>query len=136
MTEQMEIFASHAIGLANGYGLHGVERRVYLVLSGHYGRENAIPMPELAALVGISTRKVQTCIEKLIKQHKIFIGSSCVPGSNGYYLITDDKDRRIARGNIARRMVSLAVRYRTLERDPEVSRLLGQLELKLLEVQS
>ena len=136
MTEQLNIFASRAIGLANGIGLHGDKRRVYLVLSGHYGRENAIPMPELAVLVGISTRKVQGCIERLIKQHKIFIGSSCVPGSNGYYLIDNDEDRRIARGNIARRMVSLAIRYRILDRDPEVSKLLGQLELKLSEAQS
>lgn len=129
MTEQLEIFTHNAIALANGHGLEGDERRVFLILSEHRGLENAIPMPDLAFYAGVSTRRVQECVESLIKRHKIFIGSSCVPGSNGYYLIANDRERRIARGNIARRMVSLAVRYRALDSDLEVAALLGQLEL-------
>lgn len=103
------------------------EATIWSILSEqHRGRAAAIPMPELAYYLNLSTRALQNCIEWLIKEHGKPIGSSCGKPS-GYYVIADAKDLELTfRNRVNRGIANLAAAYR-LKKTPEVLQALGQL---------
>lgn len=92
------------------------------------GRELAIPMPELASRLGISTRTVQSEIEYLILEHGKRIGSSCGKVS-GYYEITDEADLELVYRNRMNRAVSNWRIAARLKREAAVQEMLGQVSL-------
>lgn len=92
------------------------------------GRERAVPMPELARRLGISTRAVQSEIEYLILEHGKRIGSSCGKVS-GYYLITDEADLELVYRNRMNRAVSNFRIASRLKRETAVQEMLGQVSL-------
>jgi hypothetical protein len=79
------------------------------------GREQAISMPELASLVGLSTRALQDVIAHLIEEHNTLICSAC--GRNhGYYLPADESEYRAGVDQLKHRIMSLAKRMRAMDR--------------------
>lgn len=93
------------------------------------GRENAIPMPELAERVGLSTRSVQGEIEYLIKEQGKMIGSSCSPACPGYYEIIDQADRELTYRNLMNRAVSAWRRAAKINRREAVQEMQGQISM-------
>jgi hypothetical protein len=92
------------------------------------GRENAIPMPELAGRLGVSTRTVQSEIELLILEYGKPIGSSCGKVS-GYYMITDEADLELVfRNRINRAISNFRVAY-ALKREAAVHEMQGQMSM-------
>lgn len=92
------------------------------------GRERAVPMPELASRLGISTRAVQSEIEYLILEHGKRIGSSCGKVS-GYYLITDEADLELVyRNRMNRALGNFRIAAR-LKRETAIQEMMGQVSL-------
>ena len=93
------------------------------------GRDNAIPMRDLAAHCDLSTRQLQGEIEYLIREHAKPIGSSC--GRNhGYYVIEDQADLEETFNNRVRRGISNLQAAYSLKRSPSVAAALGQLQMQ------
>ena len=107
------------------------EASIYSVLDREArGRENAIPMADLAAYLHLSTRDLQAAVQRLIADHGRPIGSSCGK-VNGFYLITNQADLDITFNNRVRRALSnLRVAY-ALKRSPQVAAALGQISIVL-----
>jgi len=63
------------------------EQRVLTILRTHRGMAAAIPMPQLASLVGMETRQVQRIVHRLRVKHGEAIGSTAACGKNGYYML-------------------------------------------------
>lgn len=103
------------------------EAEIWRILqANHRGRGNAIGMRALAAMVGLSTRSVQSAIEWLIKEHARPIGSSCSRPC-GYYVIIDQEDlEHTFRNRVNRGISNLSAAY-ALKSAPEVQAALGQL---------
>lgn len=92
------------------------------------GRENAIPMPELATRVGLSTRSVQSEIEFLILEHSKPIGSSCGK-ILGYYMITDEQDLELVYRNRMNRAIGNFRIAHALKREAAVAEMQGQISM-------
>ncbi len=92
------------------------------------GRENAIPMSDLAAHLGLSTRDLQAAVQRLIADFGKPVGSSCGK-INGFYVIIDQADLDATFNNRVRRALSnLRIAYK-LKRSPQVAAALGQVSL-------
>lgn len=63
-------------------------------LRGH-GRDNPIPMPELAALVGTTTRRLQYLIREMREEGHL-IDCRTDPPNNGYYLAEPEEALKVA----------------------------------------
>ena len=92
------------------------------------GRANAIPMPDLAARLGISTRTLQSEIEWLIVEHGCRIGSSCGK-VHGYYWITDQADLELTYRNRMNRAIANFRAAWKLQRGRAAAEMLGQVSL-------
>gem|GEM_PF-5532541 len=92
----------------------------------HVGRDSAIPLPDLARNLGVSTRQAQQIKHDLILQgYKI---GSATSKPNGIFLINSVEDLRVARNQILSRIRELAKVLRTYDKSRWVAELLGQLE--------
>ncbi|MEE6635322.1 hypothetical protein [Limosilactobacillus pontis] len=60
------------------------------------GMNRPRPLKELVKLTGWSSRKVRGTIYRLITIHHKAIGAVYQRPGNGYFIITDDKERNIA----------------------------------------
>ncbi len=92
------------------------------------GRENAIPMRDLAERCGLSTRNLQSAIEYLIREAAKPIGSSCGK-VNGYYVIENQADLEETYRNRMRRGIANLTAAYALKRSPQVAAALGQLQM-------
>jgi hypothetical protein len=79
------------------------------------GRANAVPIPDLANRLGIPRRAVQALAVELIDAG-VLVGSFCIPGRNGLFLIEDMADLEAGTRHIIARAVSSLRRVRTLKR--------------------
>lgn len=66
--------------------------RVHDALRHHRGREKAIKAPDLAGIVNLGTRKLQSVIHELIHDHAIPVGSA-MSEPYGYFLAITDAER-------------------------------------------
>lgn len=98
------------------------------IIEAHPGRQNAIPVGELAARTGIDERRVRDIVKHLIERHGLPVGSSTVEPP-GYYLIVDNKERLEVRRSLVRRALSILERARAYDRGGLVAKLVGQLKL-------
>ena len=89
------------------------------------GRANAVPLDELAQILGTSTREVQHVKHELVKSG-YQIGSTCGK-KHGLFVIADEEDRRIAARQIRNRIRNLAEVLRAYDKSQWVKELLGQI---------
>lgn len=106
------------------------KRIVDVLLENHQGAENAIKSRLLAHKTGINERILRAKIKDLIEQDHVPIGST-TEKPWGYYIITDDAERRKVLGSLYRRAISTLNRAKAYDYDhsPWVSTMIGQLEL-------
>lgn len=109
--------------------LSAEECRVISLLSRCRGRAAAVPMAQLAAAVGLSTRALQQLVTHLIIEHAVPIGSA-TGEAHGYFLVEDAADVKAACDQLRHRIIHLAQRMATLQRI-SVGAVLGQLRLDL-----
>ena len=114
---------------AVGCGMSDDELAVYDAIRVREGMDSAIPMEELAAAVGRSTRAVQEMVAHLIGCHSAKIGSA-TGKQHGYYWITDAEDLARAKAQLTHRIVELAKRLRALDRNA-LAEVMGQIELTM-----
>lgn len=96
----------------------------------HRRRANALGMPQLAACVGCSSRRVQQLVKGLIEYHAEPIGSLSASGQHGYFWIEEPEDLDKAEANLRHRALSVLRRLAKLKRATPAE-VLGQLQLEL-----
>lgn len=93
------------------------------------GRAAAVPMADLAAAAGLSTRALQQLITHLIIEHAVPIGSA-TGEVHGYFLVEDAADVKAACDQLRHRIIHLAQRMATLQRI-SLADVMGQLKLEI-----
>lgn len=79
----------------------------------------------------LTDRQVKAAVKELLEVHRIPIGSSKVPGSNGYYFILTEEDRQQAETSLIADIISLAARLKVINPKSRYARLLqGQIGLE------
>ena len=79
----------------------------------------------------LTDRQVKAAVKELLEVHRIPIGSSKVPGSNGYYFILTEEDRQQAETSLIADIISLAARLKVINPKSAYARLLqGQIVLE------
>lgn len=109
------------------------EARVVLrELVDHRGRAEAVPVPEIADITGLSPRRCQQVVKSLIEDHGIPIGSSSSAGRPGWYLCDTADELAANREALIRRAKSILVRARAFRpsKSALTRQLVGQLELQ------
>lgn len=109
-----------------------IERSILRALSSHVGKARAIHIPELAKLVGIHQRELQTVVKRMVETHGIMIarGLSC-----GAFIIATPEEGEEAARNLESRGLSdlvCAGRLRRLNRSEFhalLDQALGKLQL-------
>lgn len=141
MTEQMDIFShqaiglaiglanGHAIGLANGHGLTGDERCVWLTISDHRGKDHAISVHGLSAILFIPERRLQIIVRRLVNEHLLPVASTSDNRQPGYYWPLGEREALEHYWSLRRRGVRILMRAHSFHKSPELERLLGQLKL-------
>ena len=79
------------------------ERDKYTQLVGeivwrHKGRASPITIDELRRKTDLSERSIKGIVEALVMRHNILIGSSRIPGKEGYFVVLDAEDFKAACG--------------------------------------
>ncbi|MBE3574561.1 MAG: hypothetical protein IMW99_03765 [Firmicutes bacterium] len=105
------------------------EKDVAAWIETRHGAQQAISVGDLAQRTGLDERRVRQIVKHLIERHFLPIGSSVHPG--GYYVITDDGERRRVRRALIRRALSILERAKVYDRGPWIHSLIGQLEMQL-----
>lgn len=91
--------------------------------------DDALPMPILAAALGVSTRVVQQVVKHLIERHAEPIGSTCRAGRSGYFYVHTGDDLARAERDLKHRAISVLQRLARLKAATP-DEVLGQLRLE------
>jgi hypothetical protein len=110
------------------------ELKVAEALTWHCGRSAAIPVDNLALLVGLDRRKVEQLVKHLIEEHAFPIGSA-TGAKHGYFWITSKDDQQHSERQLEHRIIKTAQRLSALKRNTPAE-ILDQLALNLKDAES
>lgn len=78
------------------------------------GMEQPRPLKELIKLTGWSNRRVRGVINRLIVVHQKPIGAQYDRPNNGYFIITNDKERNIALAPLTSQIAEMTKRAQAI----------------------
>jgi len=104
--------------------LDPIEARVLALLRVRRGRSQAIKVPELARLVGIGSRRLQTIIRRLCVEH----GEPILSGGAGIWYAATAEELLASYHEQRRKSISGLIRQRRVYRK-HLARLQGQTEM-------
>lgn len=90
------------------------ELAVFAEVRRHRGRARAVGLEIVAGLTGLSERKVQELVARLIEQHGVPIGSA-VKHPMGYFLIETEEELAESLSQLVHRITALARRIAALK---------------------
>lgn len=82
------------------------------------GMDRPRPLAELVTLTGLSNRIVRATINRLIVLHHQPIGVIYTKPGNGYFIITNDRERNIALAPLTSQINMMAKRAQVLSNAP------------------
>lgn len=85
-----------------------LESHFLRILQQHRGLAQAIPVPQMAAELGVSSRVAQEIKKSLVEQHHVSIGSSCGKRS-GWFIPIDQAEVDATIKNYKKRVRSLCI---------------------------
>jgi hypothetical protein len=71
--------------------MNELEQKFLIILEQHKGLDGAIPVPQMAALLGVSARVAQQIKKDLVERHHVSIGSACGSKSGWFIPQSDDE---------------------------------------------
>lgn len=101
------------------------ERDVLRVLVQHRGKANAITVPRVADLVGLTCRRTQKVVKALLEVHKVPLGTSYSSEAPGWYVCDTDDERQENRKALRSRALSILQRAKAF--DPRWNHRLAEL---------
>jgi hypothetical protein len=96
----------------------------------HRGRDNAVPIAQIAEVTKFDPRVIKTIVEKLRKKHRCQIGPRHQEPV-GYFWIVDDEDRRLACAPFQSQMLAMWESLQILDTPQRNRELLERLRNRL-----
>jgi hypothetical protein len=106
-----------------------LESHFLAILEAHRGLDNAISVPSMAAVLGVSTRVCQQIKKSLVEVHHVNIGSSC-GSKSGWFIPVTEEETALTLKNYKNRIRSLCILVARTQQAASLSEVAKQLALE------